>query len=41
MTMVASPDLMNLGASSVDLPVHFSTFSRISVSLETPRGGPV
>merc|ERR1719431_926379 len=33
-TMAASPDLMNLGASSVDLPVLRSTFSRISENLQ-------
>merc|ERR1719153_1680298 len=31
--MAASPDLMNLGASSVDLPVRLSTFSKISENL--------
>merc|ERR1719234_2385647 len=34
LTMAASPDLMNLGASSVDLPVRRSTFSRISANLQ-------
>merc|ERR1712032_535464 len=34
LTMAASPDLMNLGASSVDLPVRLSTFSRISANLQ-------
>merc|ERR1712083_864926 len=33
-TMAASPDLMNLGASSVDLPVRLSTFSKISANLQ-------
>merc|ERR1719411_1962278 len=33
-TMAASPDLMNLGASSVDFPVRLSTFSRISANLQ-------
>merc|ERR1712241_10527 len=34
LTMAASPDLMNLGASSVDLPVRLSTFSMISANLQ-------
>merc|ERR1712037_767982 len=34
LTMAASPDLMNLGASSVDLPVRLSTFSKISANLQ-------
>merc|ERR1719447_2262536 len=34
LTMAASPDLMNLGASSVDFPVRLSTFSRISANLQ-------
>merc|ERR1712106_571620 len=33
-TMAASPDLMNLGLSSVDLPVRRSTFSLISANLQ-------
>merc|ERR1719342_2007483 len=33
LTMAASPELMNLGASSVDLPVRLSTFSKISENL--------
>merc|ERR1712240_16626 len=33
LTMAASPDLMNLGLSSVDLPVRRSTFSLISANL--------
>merc|ERR1719431_1213132 len=32
-TIEASPDLMNLGLSSVDLPVRRSTFSLISANL--------
>merc|ERR1711954_451932 len=32
-TIAASPDLMNLGLSSVDLPVRRSTFSLISANL--------
>merc|ERR1712224_912449 len=34
LTMAASPDLMNLGLSSVDLPVRRSTFSLISANLQ-------
>merc|ERR1711974_257681 len=34
LTMAASPDLMNLGASSVDFPVRLSTFSKISANLQ-------
>merc|ERR1740128_1420766 len=33
-TIAASPDLMNLGLSSVDLPVRLSTFSLISANLQ-------
>merc|ERR1711962_1157152 len=33
-TIAASPDLMNLGLSSVDLPVRRSTFSLISANLQ-------
>merc|ERR1711915_1105631 len=33
-TMAASPDLMNLGLASVDLPVRLSTFSLISANLQ-------
>merc|ERR1740128_863822 len=33
-TMAASPDLMNLGLFSVDLPVRRSTFSLISANLQ-------
>ena len=32
LTMAASPDLMNLGLSSTDLPVRRSTFSLISAN---------
>merc|ERR1719411_1055933 len=34
LTIAASPDLMNLGLSSVDLPVRRSTFSLISANLQ-------
>merc|ERR1712177_123389 len=34
LTMAASPDLMNLGLSSTDLPVRRSTFSLISANLQ-------
>merc|ERR1719322_539018 len=33
-TIPASPDLMNLGLDSVDLPVRRSTFSLISLNLQ-------
>merc|ERR1711887_298069 len=33
-TIAASPDLMNFGLSSVDLPVRRSTFSLISANLQ-------
>merc|ERR1711921_18988 len=34
LTMAASPDLINFGLSSVDLPVRLSTFSKISENLQ-------